>query len=329
MPTEETFIRLIQKTLGHRAWRIGDDCAVLPYSKSRFLVVTTDMLVQGVDFDLGYCSIADVGYKSAMVNLSDIAAMGARPLWLLISLGFPRNTKPEKVRQFYAGVRVALERTKARVVGGDLSKADKRVISVTAVGEVNKKHAKLRSGAKPGNIICVAGNLGWSAAGLALLQHQKKTGARIPEKYRPFVQAHIRPKALLRAGEALGKIKGVSAMMDVSDGLSIDLARLCKASNCGAIVHHARLPMPDILRQAAQSLGADPYHWALHGGEDFALLFACTSESLKSVKRLENKLKISITEIGGIIRETQNAVKMVKGNNEQVLSPKGYDHFRL
>ena len=329
MVSEERFIENILAVLSEKAVGVGDDCAVLPFSSRRNLLVTTDMLVEGVDFDLSYCSFEDIGYKSVMANLSDIAAMGGEPVHLLFSVGIPEIYGQTHVKRFYIGVKEALGGCNAKVVGGDLSESEKWVVSVTAIGKAPQKNVKLRSGAKTGDKIFIVGNPGRSAVGLQVLQDRKNKKSRraIPKILMPFVHDHLRPEAQIKAGKLLGSFSGVTSMMDISDGLSLDLSRVCTASSCGAVIYNKYLPVDNKLLTAAEKLKSDPYSWVLHGGEDFCLLFTCSKRSVNKMYDLMNRHDIHPIEIGKIKAETSGITLVDSDEKRRELPVNGFDHF--
>lgn len=320
---EDALIRKIRKQLNSRSGNLEDDCAVLPLNQNRKLLVSTDMLIEGVDFDLSYCRPEDIGYKSAMVNLSDIAAMGGQPADLFFSIGMPKASAAGFVTGFYRGVKAALRGTSVKISGGDLSSSDKVVISGTVLGKVSARNIKYRSGAKAGDIILAAGHLGWSAAGLCMLQRSGKKA----DRKNPFVKFHLRPQAQTTAGKILGAAAGVHTMIDISDGLSTDLNRICSASQVGAVVYQNNLPVREALRKTASKLKKDPIEWVLNGGEDFALLFTCEQKSSAGIVKRLKKQRIPVSEIGVITGKTSNVCLQLPDGKNKPLKSGGYDHL--
>lgn len=240
---------------------IGDDAAVL--AVDGMVVASTDMLVEGVHFRMDWSSAADVGHRAAAANLSDVVAMGARPTALLLGLALPGSTDVGWVEDFCAGFAAEASSLGARVVGGDTVSADKVVVSVTALGQT--RQVVTRSGAAPGDVVAVAGRLGWAAAGQTLLTR----GFRSP---RVLVDAFRRPEPPY--GSALGVAGRASAMIDVSDGLIADLGHLATASGVDVELDSALLPVDEQLRAASAAFASDALEWVLTGGEDHA--FAAT-----------------------------------------------------
>ena len=241
---------------------IGDDAAVVGVTGGR-VVVSTDMLVEGRHFRRDWSTGADVGAKAAAQNLIDVAVMGARTTTLVVALGLPADLSVEWVTDFYAGLRAEAEARGAAIVGGDLVRSDRVVISVTAIGELTGPDPVLRSGAEPGDVVAVAGRLGWAAAGLSILSR----GFRTP---RALVDAHRRPEPPYEAAAAAAA-SGATAMIDVSDGLVADLGHIARASEVAIEVDPSLLAIAEPVASAAAAFNADPLVWVLTGGEDHAV----------------------------------------------------------
>lgn len=241
---------------------IGDDAAVVGVTGGR-VVVSTDMLVEGRHFRRDWSTGADIGAKAAAQNLVDVAVMGARTTTLVVALGLPADLPVEWVTDFYAGLRAEAEAQGAAIVGGDLVRSDRVVISVTAIGELTGPDPVLRSGAEPGDVVAVAGRLGWAAAGLSILSR----GFRTP---RALVDAHRRPEPPYEAAAAAAA-GGATAMIDVSDGLVADLGHIARASEVAIEVDPSLLAIAEPVASAAAAFNADPLVWVLTGGEDHAV----------------------------------------------------------
>jgi thiamine-monophosphate kinase len=254
----------------------GDDAAVVE-SPRGMSVMTTDMLVEDVHFSRALTSARDLGAKSIAVNVSDIAAMAASPRYALVSLGLSDADDPAWVVELYGGMRSACDEYALSLVGGDLNRSPVTVISVTVVGEAALGRAVLRSGARPGDRIVVTGSLGASAGGL-LLARSGRTEATT-DWGRALLEAHFRPVARVGEGQTLAQC-GAHAMMDVSDGLLLDLSRLCAESAVGARLSLASVPVAPELSELADVVNADPLDLALSGGEDYELLATMAPEAL-------------------------------------------------
>ena len=328
--SEDELIAAIRKVLSGDApgvvIGVGDDAAVVEAGAGE-QVLTTDMLVEGVHFERGTISARDLGAKSIVVNVSDVAAMAASPRYALASLALSPEVEAAWVMELYGGMRAACGEYALSLVGGDCSRADAVVISVTVAGEVAPGRAVTRAGAHPGDLIVVTGALGAAAGGLVLSRaHPSKAAAALGKPWgRELVEAFARPVA--RVGEALTLAEGgVTAMMDLSDGLAKDLSRLCLESGVGARVELEKVPVAPALREGAQLLGVDPLELAIGGGEDYELLATIDPADLDPARgELDERFGVTLTEVGGILEEGFIAVDAE--GNESALEPKGWDHF--
>ncbi len=305
---------------------IGDDAAVVD-AGSGWQVLTTDMLIEGVHFDRASISARDLGAKSIVVNVSDIAAMAASPRHALVSLGFPADIGEPWVMELFGGMRAACDEYALSLVGGDTNRADVVIISVTVVGEVAPEHAVTRSGAHPGDLIAVTGSLGAAAGGFVLSRvHPSKVAKALAEPWaRPLLAALARPGARVGEAQTLAQA-GATAMMDLSDGLAKDLSRLCTESGVGARIELAAVPVAEALREGAASLGVDPLELALSGGEDYELLATIDLTHLgRARQELDERFGVTLTEVGVIIEE--GFVQVDERGRESPLSPRGWDHF--
>ena len=302
--------------------RIGDDCAVIGQE-----VVTTDMLVEDVDFTQA-APLALVGRKSLAVNLSDVAAMGATPVWALVALALPPWVLPQ-LDDLLEGMAGAAREHRIEIVGGDLSKSEKLVISVTASGRLESRPL-LRSGARAGDRVYVSRPLGGSAAGLALLtkgwsvdgESPRDVGYAHREFARSAIRRHLDPDPETVLGPALARIAEVTSCIDISDGLSTDLHRLCEASRCGAEIEIERIPLfPDLLGSGPVLTGLRVRDAVLHGGEEFALLF---TSSLREAD-LSSRLGRPVYRIGRMVAGDQ--VLLSENGKTTPLEPAGWDHF--
>lgn len=285
--------------------RIGDDAAIVGDQ-----VITTDMLVEDVDFTRAI-PMANIARKSLAVNLSDIAAMGARPSHAVVAIGIPDWMQPS-IDQFLLAMSDAAREWRVEIVGGDFSRSDKLVISVAVVGKIETR-ALLRSGANAGDRIYVSRPIGGSAAGLALLRENIGQTYAQREFAESAIKRHIDPEPELALGIALAQIPEVTACIDISDGLSTDLHHLCDASQCGAEIERERIPIfPGLLES-----GFRAQDFVLHGGEEFALLFTA---SLRE-SELSTRLKRPVYAIG---RVTSGREVLLNG---QPLEARGWDHF--
>lgn len=310
---------------------IGDDAAIIRETSGRNTLVTSDLLVEDVDFHRDTTTPHYLGHKALAVSLSDIAAMGARPRWAIVSLGVPDDIwNSDFVDEFYEGFFALADRYDVSLIGGDVSRTpDKILIDSTVLGQCENGQAVLRSGAKPGDLIFVTGSLGGSAAGLRLLAR----GARVPEAesgdaeghaLRQLSLRHLRPDPRVGWGLVLGEEKLASAMIDISDGFSSDLHHACRESGVGATIDSARLPIDPLVVEICGRRALDPLLLALHGGEDFELLFTVPRENLSRLPRRVDG--IPITQVGEI-KTAAEGIRLAEGTHVWDLEPRGWEHF--
>jgi len=315
---ERRVISRIRRTFGQARsdilLGIGDDAALVRGPER--LLLTTDILVEGEDFRIADHPPRLLGRKALNVNLSDIAAMGGRPLHALVGMALPGDIDESWLRQFMTGFRSAAREAGVALVGGDLSQAEKIMIAVMVTGEV--KSPVRRGGAKPGDGIFVSGTLGDAAAGLRLLE---KGGIRgVVKPVRPLIGAFLDPAPRLKLGALLAGKGLASAMIDLSDGLSVDLAHICGESGVGAEVEAARVPVSEALTRFAR----DPLDLALNGGEDFELLFTVRPAKIAAVEALASRH--ALTRIGRITGG--RSIRLVgPGGKKKPLRAGGFEHF--
>ncbi len=298
---------------------IGDDAAALDLGDGRLLILTTDMLVEGVHFDLAYTSPRDLGYKTLAVNLSDLASMGCGPGYALISLGLQAGFEVEAAEDIYRGLAECATQWGGRVVGGDtVSSPQGLVLNLALSAFMPSDNMITRAGARIGDMIMVTGSLGESSLGLELL----KRGLR-PEDdaARVCVQRHLRPNPRLAVGAA-AKAASATAMIDCSDGLLADLRHICEASGTGAAVEADWLPISDAARQVAESLGLDPVQAALSGGEDYELVMTLPPEEAEDAAR-----RLNLTSVGVIVVGSEGMKVTDQSGRAMVIEPPGYEHF--
>jgi thiamine-monophosphate kinase len=327
---------------------IGDDASVIRQSVDRDLVITTDLLIEEIDFYRASTPPRLLGHKALAVSLSDVAAMGARPVCSLVSIGLPQDVWNYDFKdKFFAGYLALADRYGVTLGGGDVSEAkEKIVIDSIVVGEVNAGRAILRSTARPGDQIFVTGTLGGAAAGLKLIE----VGARFvseppavaggPRGTSPTVREpaedsdedaiqalllrQLCPEARVGWGIVLGEERLASAMIDISDGLSSDLAHLCNESGVGAIIESVEIPLDKDVSKMCGRRALDPLALALHGGEDFELLFTVAPENVSRLpKRVDG---IPVSRIGEV-KDKSGTIRIREKNREWDLLPQGFEHF--
>jgi thiamine-monophosphate kinase len=300
---------------------IGDDAAVLAGDARRDRVITTDLLVENVHFVRKWQPARAVGWKALARSLSDVAAMGARPVAALVALALPADTPAAWVKEFFRGIEVLARRFEVRVIGGDLSSAAQIVADVQVLGEVERGRALLRSGARAGDVVFVSGTLGHLQLGLLCLRHRVVAGSSL---FQRAVRAHFYPEPRVGLARALQRYRP-TAMMDLSDGLSSDLNRLCAASGVGARLFADRIPAVELPPHLARRVKTTGLELALHGGEDYELLFTLPkSRAARLPRRLAG---VSLTAIGEITRG-RGVVLVDDAGLRMRLRPQGWDHFR-
>jgi thiamine-monophosphate kinase len=304
---------------------IGDDCAVLGTTPGTQLIVTTDLLIEDVHFRRRYAEPADVGWKALAVNISDIAAKGARSRWAVVGLACPAATTTDEIDAFYEGMLSLARELGVAIVGGDTSSSPKGwFVNVTLLGEATR--AILRSTARPGDVLAVTGTLGRSAAGLAVLERDHAPARIDAATLAEMTAAHLRPRPRAAEGRWLGAADGVTAMMDLSDGLAIDLPRLCAESGVGATVQVDSVPIAPGTRQVATAVDRDALAWATGGGEDYELLMACAPEAFERLATgLPQATGTTLTRVGQIDRGGD--VRFVDRGGRPVEVARGFEHF--
>lgn len=300
---------------------IGDDAAVLKFHGK--LLATSDALQEKIHFDWAYTSPFLLGRKSLSVNLSDIAAMGGKALWALVTLAIPHHEKLYRIEEFQKGLHQIAQEYGVQIVGGDTDHSRSGwKVSITILGEAGSP--VYRHTARVGDDIWVTGFLGYSALGLECLRKKKSS---MKDKRNPFIQTHLNPKPRLPEGLALSKNKIVHAMMDVSDGLILDLERMCEASQKGAEIRLQALPRSKRFLDLCKALKKSPETLMLSGGEDYELLFTASPQQGSKIQSLFAKLKTPVHHIGKITPHAKK-IQILDAENKPIsLRKKGYSHF--
>jgi thiamine-monophosphate kinase len=325
---ENKIVRVLQKSFGGRSASIikgiGDDAAVIhPRGASEYWAFTADMLLEDVDFRNGWLTPGQLGHKSLAANLSDLAAMGVRPRFYALCLGIPETVPEQWIIAFYKGLTKLASAHGAMLIGGDLSRSAQGIqITIAAIGETQRRQVVYRSGGKAGDSLYVTGVLGMSAAGLNLLEQGCLRGTTIPE--RRALKAHRTPLPRCEAGLWLSQSHCVSCMMDLSDGISADLPRLCEASRVGAEIYISSMP----IFSASKTWGFDPLSLALHGGEDFELLFAVPRRKTAIFEKTYPRDFPQAVRIGMLTRSRGVVWRQSPGKPAHPLPTHGFDHFR-
>ena len=325
---------------------VGDDCAVMHYPDSEVLV-TTDMLMEGVHFDLTYIDMQHLGYKSAMVNISDIFAMNGTPRQLTVSVALSKRFTVEDMEQFYSGLRMACDKWGVDIVGGDTTSSyTGMAISITCIGECAKDEIVYRNGARDTDLICVSGDLGAAYMGLQLLEREKsvyyqqvdearkKNDKRTLEQLANFqpdfagkeylLQRQLKPEA---RGDILQQMRQLNirptAMMDISDGLSSELMHICKQSGCGCRIYEKNIPIDYQTAVMAEEMNMNVTTCALNGGEDYELLFTVPIGDHEKIEQLEG-----VRLIGHITKPELGQMLVTRDNNEFELKAQGWNPLK-
>lgn len=311
---------------------VGDDCAVLNYSADANLrtLVTTDVLLEGIHFDLTYTPLRHLGYKSAVVNFSDVYAMNGQPKQITVSLGVSKRFTVEHIAELYAGIRLACEEYGVDLVGGDTSASvTGLIISITCIGEGEEGKIVYRSGAKDTDLICVSGDLGAAYMGLQLLEREREAGAGQKDFQPDFsgreyiLERQLKPEA---RRDVIAELKELgiqpTAMMDVSDGLSSELLHICKDSNVGCRIYEDRIPIDYQTAVMAEELNMNLVTAAMNGGEDYELLFTVPLTDHEKVQKMKTaKL------IGRITKPELGAFMNTRDDSEIAIRAQGWNAF--
>ena len=309
---------------------VGDDCAVIDRGEV-YELVTTDVLLEGIHFDLSYCPLKHLGYKSVMVNMSDIYAMNGKPSQIVVAMGLSNRFPVEAIEELYEGMLLACEKCGVDLVGGDTSSSKSGlVISITAIGSVEKNKIAYRSGAGEHDIICVSGDLGAAYIGLQILNREKKIFLENPGIQPDLsgsdyvVERQLKPDARKDIIDELS-IAGIvpTSMIDVSDGLASELFHICTASAKGCRIYEDKIPVDVQTSALAEEMNFNPTVAALHGGEDYELLFTISQGDFEKIKSIKG-----ISFIGHITAESAGLALVDKSEHETPLRAQGWDGLR-
>jgi len=306
---------------------VGDDAAVID-NKNKLTVVSTDMLVEGVHFDLTYAPLKHLGYKAVNVNVSDIYAMNATPKQITVSIAVSNRFSVEAVEELYAGMMLACHKHKVDIVGGDTTTSKSGlIISITAIGEANAEELVYRSGAKEGDLLCVTGDLGAAYVGLQLLEREKQIFMESPgvqpdlEGNDYILERQLKPEARKDIPVLLQKLEvKPTAMIDISDGLASEILHLCTQSTVGANLYEEKIPIDPLTYNVAREFNLDPTVCALSGGEDYELLFTIDQSDFPKIKANPD-----ITVIGHMTNQKDGVNLITKGGSSTPLTAQGWD----
>ncbi len=313
------------------AYGIGDDAAVIDNGGDKLSLVTTDMLVEGIHFDLMYTPIKHLGYKSVVVNLSDIYAMNGIPKQITVSIAISNRFSVEAMEELYAGIKLACERYDVDLIGGDMTSSPKGlIISVTAIGEGERDRVVYRNTAKVGDLFCITGNLGAAYLGLQILERERKIFLEHPDiqpdlgKETYLIERLLKPEARKDLIEVMRKSDLVpTSMIDISDGLASEIFHICTQSGVGAFIEESGVPIKQETEVQAIDFKIDPITCALSGGEDYELLFTVNPKDLDKVKYMPD-----IYIAGEVVDESEGIILNTKGGNRHPIKAQGWNHFK-
>ncbi|MET3113093.1 thiamine-monophosphate kinase [Pedobacter sp. CG_S7] len=310
---------------------IGDDAAVLSFDGKQVLV-STDLLLEGIHFDLAYMPLMHLGYKAVQVNLSDIYAMNGVATQITVSLGLSSKFPLEAVEELYKGIELACNKFNIDVVGGDTSSSKQGlIISITSIGFADKKEVCYRNGAKDGDLLCVSGDLGGAYVGLQILEREKQIFLENPniqpdlEGKDYIIERQLKPEGRRDIVDLLSQMELLpTAMIDISDGLASEILHICEQSEVGCTIYEDKLPIDPMTYETARELGLDPTVCALNGGEDYELLFTIKQADYEKLKH-----DVDITVIGHMTDKNSGAKMISKSNVVHELKAQGWNAFKL
>ena len=327
-------LRLSEKVKDQIILGIDDDTAITRPATGMLQLSTSDLLVEGVHFDLTYTSMKHLGWKLMVVNLSDIAAMGGVPVYAIVTIALPAKISVEMVEELYEGILHAAQTYSCAIIGGDTSTSiGNTMLSATITGEVPDRFLKRRNGAKPGDLLCVTGNLGLSHAGLQVLLREKQRFIESHQQngfesnlgnYTEAVTKHLAPKARFDISMVAAQQEWVHAMIDISDGLTSDLRHICKQSSTGAELYEEKIPSDPLVEKIADEFEQSPLDYMLYGGEEYELLFTVDPGHTNDLA----EMLPGVSVIGTITKETETVDLITKKGERKTIMTGGYDHFK-
>jgi thiamine-monophosphate kinase len=307
----------------------GDDAAIINSSKE--ILVSSDMLVEGIHFDMAFTPLKHLGYKSVIVNISDIYAMNGTPKQITVGLAISSKYTLEAIEEFYDGILLACEKYKVDVIGGDITSCiNGLTISITAIGEAKKKEIVKRSGAKENDLLITTGDLGGAYMGLNVLQREKEVWKSNPnmqpelDNYNYILERQLKPEARRDVIEFLKKCNVIpTSMIDISDGLASEVFHICTSSNVGCQLYEEKIPIDPQTYQTSMDFNTNPTVSALNGGEDYELLFTINQKDYEKIKNDPN-----LTVIGHITKKSQGINLIGNGNTSTPLQAQGWNHWK-
>jgi thiamine-monophosphate kinase len=310
---------------------IGDDAAVLNFADKQVLI-STDLLLEGIHFDLAYVPLMHLGYKAVQVNLSDIYAMNGTATQITVSIGLSSKFPLEAVEEIYKGIELACNKFNIDVIGGDTSTSKQGlVLSITSIGYADKKDVVYRSGAQEGDLLCVSGDLGGAYVGLQILEREKLIFLENPEIQPDLegkdyvIERQLKPEGRRDIVDLLAQMEIIpTSMIDVSDGLASEIFHLCTQSNVGCTLYEEKIPIDPVTYETARELGLDPTVCALNGGEDYELLFTIKQSDYEKLKH-----DVDISVIGHMTDKNSGHKMVSKSNVVHQLQAQGWNAFKL
>ncbi len=310
---------------------IGDDAAVLNFQDKQVLI-STDLLLEGIHFDLAYMPLMHLGYKAVQVNLSDIYAMNGVATQITVSLGLSSKFPLEAVEELYKGIELACNKFNIDLIGGDTSSSKQGlIISITSIGHADKKDICYRNGAQEGDLLCVSGDLGGAYVGLQILEREKQIFLENPniqpdlEGKDYIIERQLKPEGRRDIVDLLSQMELLpTSMIDISDGLASEIIHLCTQSNVGCTIYEEKIPIDPMTYETARELGLDPTVCALNGGEDYELLFTIKQADYEKLKH-----DVDITVIGHMTDKNSGAKMISKSNVVHELKAQGWNAFKL
>jgi thiamine-monophosphate kinase len=319
-------IRKLCPTPGERILiGIGDDAAIIRSSPEYSTILTTDALTENVHFDLHYVPLESLGWKSLAVNLSDVAAMGGRPVCCLVTIGIPDRWSVEDVLKLYQGIAKGAELYRCPVVGGDTVRTSaESFISITVMGEVRSGREMRRSGALPGDFLCVTGELGGAKAGWEVL----KAGNESTGEYPSSISRFLEPKPRLEEGVMLARELDPTSMIDISDGLASEIRHLCRESGCGCLVFEGDIPIAEESRLWSLKKGYSPVQFAMESGEEYELLFTVNPDRLERHSKDTHSSDAVRFSVIGEMKPLNEGIRTQRGSEIHPMTFMGWDHYR-
>lgn len=306
----------------------GDDTCVIKQTENSYLLATTDSQVDGVHFLSRLASANDIGRKSVAVNVSDIAAMGGRPTYCLVSLILPKFLSEDYIDNLYDGIVEECKKYDIAITGGNISTGKELVVDIFMLGEAPPDRLLRRDGARPGDKILVTGNLGEAAAGLQLLLNPKLEVSN--ENRKALLSRQFTPAPRLKEAQIIAELKRATSMIDISDGLGQDLDHICESSKVGARIFEEKIPINNAVMEAAEKAGKNGWELAINGGEDYELLLTAPESAVNSIiLSVKRETRTDVNVVGEILPESEGKWLVLKGGKSIPLPVEGWDHFSI